>query len=109
MIFSLCILAKSESPGAETAWAFACALKNDGHRLLRVFFQADGVTQARPDSHWLHLQHQHSTDLVVCSAAVAERRLATDTATQLHGFAIGGLAQLIDATTHSDCLITFGP
>lgn len=108
MHISLHILASPESPGAETAWQFAQACLRAGHRIERVFFQADGVRHASAGSRWLDFAHAHTVDLVICSTAALEQGWVRPQDTSLHGFAIAGLAQLVDAIARSDRLVSFG-
>ena len=129
MIYSMLVLA---SPVAgqtnRTAAGFAAELYNRGHSLHRVFFMDAGVDTAlstpvipqdevNPQALWLALAQQFDVQLVACISSALKRGALDETeaaryekvAATLHpSFELGGLGQLVDASAHSDRLITFG-
>jgi len=129
VIYSLLILA-SPSAGQtnRTAASFAAELHNQGHTLHRVFFMDAGVDtalattvspqdQVNPQVLWLGLAQQFDVQLVACISSALKRgvldaveatRYEKLSATLHPGFELGGLGQLVDASAHSDRLITFG-
>ncbi len=129
MIFSLAIYAAPySSQASDSAYRFALALLENGHRLYRVFFYHDAVHTASslitpPQDEinfmqcWQMLAGKHEIDLVVCIAAALKRGLLNQhesarydksTFNLAEGFEISGLGQLVDAAVMSDRLITFG-
>jgi tRNA 2-thiouridine synthesizing protein D len=129
MIFSLAIYAAPySSQASDSAYRFALALLENGHRLYRVFFYHDAVHTASilttpPQDEinftqsWQKLAIEHNVDLVVCIAAALKRGLINQqeaarydksTFNLADGFEISGLGQLVDAAVMSDRLITFG-
>lgn len=130
MKFSLLILgAPYSSQSIHTALRFSMAAIESGHHIYRVFFYHDGVgcanqliTPAQDESNipeqWQLLSHQHQVDLVVCVASALKRGILDETEAERYEknvnnlaaeFDISGLGQLIDASLHSDRVITFGP
>ena len=129
MIFSLAIYAAPySSQASDTAYRFATALLENGHKLYRVFFYHDGVHNSSalmtpPQDEinlalcWQQLGQDHNVDLVVCIAAALKRGVLSELEAKrynkptynLHqNFEISGLGQLVDAAVISDKLITFG-
>ncbi|HWV15984.1 MAG TPA: sulfurtransferase complex subunit TusD [Cellvibrio sp.] len=129
MIFSLAIYAAPySSQASDSAYRFATALLDQGHKLYRIFFYHDAVhnasslaTPSQDEAHlpqqWLQLSEKHGIDLVVCIAAALKRGLLNQQEADRHekpgfnlagGFTLGGLGQLVDAAVTSDRLITFG-
>lgn len=129
MIFSLLILgAPGSSQAASTAYRFAVASLAASHTIHRVFFLDDGVHVAnaltiapQDETHWQRqwseLGLQHQLDLVVCVSSALKRGVVDSTEASRYekpahnlaaGFSIGGLGQLVDASLHSDRVITFG-
>ncbi len=128
MIFSLNIYAPPSAQGSRSALKFAQAVLAQGHELYRVFFYHDAVYSAnsetvtpqdekQPYGEWVSLAEKHNLDLVVCIAAALRRGiLDSDEADRYEKaavsveppFVLSGLGQLIDATVHSDRVITFG-
>ncbi|MEP0202580.1 MAG: sulfurtransferase complex subunit TusD [Halioglobus sp.] len=129
MIYSLLVLA---SPTAgqtnRTAAGFAAELYSRGHTLHRVFFMDAGVDTAlatpvapqdeiNPQALWIALAKQFDVELVACISSALKRGVLDEleatryekVAATLHpNFELGGLGQLVDASAHSDRLITFG-
>lgn len=129
MIFSLLILGPpTASPSHQTALRFATAALQNGHQIYRVFFfdeaaaignQLRVVPQDEPNvtEQWQQLGREHQLDLVVCVSSALKRGVLDDTEAQRYEksaanlpgeFDISGLGQLVDASTHSDRVITFG-
>ncbi len=129
MIYSLLV---NSSPvaghGARHAAAFAQAAIAAGHSIYRVFFLDQGTTagsgaavfpqdEANRLEPWVELAEQHGVDLVVCISSALKYGMLDDTeaeryertAASVHpAFNVSGLGQLVDATAHSDRLVTFG-
>ena len=102
---------------SDSAYQFARAAIEKGHKVMRVFFYHDGVNNANklsePQSDdrnlvklWSELAEEHNLDLVVCVAAALRRGIKDDILAP--GFRISGLGQLIEAGIVSDRLVTFG-
>ena len=129
MIFSLAIYAAPySSQASDSAYRFALALLNNGHKLYRVFFYHDAVHNASAlvtppqddidfPQNWRLLSKEYGVDLVVCIAAALKRgvldaqeahRYEKSAFNLASGFNLGGLGQLVDAAVISDKLITFG-
>lgn len=129
MIYSLLVHASPASGhGARHALAFAQAALAAGHSVHRVFFldagvQAASATAVFPQDEadrlapWAALADQHGVDLVLCISSAlkygmldhAEARRHERPAATVHpAFTVSGLGQLVDATAHSDRLVTFG-
>lgn len=129
MIFSLAVYsAPYSSQASYSAYQFAVALLNQGHRLHRIFFYQDGVHNATNlaappqdefnlQQSWQALAKNHNLDLVVCIAAGLRRGILDGTEANRYDkpshniaeeFTISGLGQLIEAAVMSDRLISFG-
>lgn len=129
MIYSLLILgAPPSSESANTALRFASAALQAGHSIYRVFFLDNGVGVAnqlsvipQDETDWRHnwqkLAQAHQLDMVVCISSALKRGVIDPTEASRYekpasnlaeGFEISGLGQLVDATLHSDRVITFG-
>lgn len=129
MIFSLAIYSAPYSSQANnSAYHFALALLESGHKLYRVFFYHDAIhtasslsTPQQDEFHfteaWQSLANKYDVDLVVCIAAALKRGLLNEqeasrydkpAANLAEGFEISGLGQLVDAAVVSDRLVTFG-
>ena len=128
MIFSLAIYAPPSSQSSLSAYRFAESIVAAEHTLFRVFFYHDGAyhgsglhcypqDEVDVSQQWQSLAKQHDIDLVVCIAAGLKRGIIdeqeADRYSQPHynlgeSFTLSGLGQLVDATIHSDRVITFG-
>ena len=129
MKFSIVIQASpSSSQSAATALRYAKTLLQQGHKLYRVFFYADGVNLAnsliappQDETHlpreWQALATEHDLDLVVCIAAAVKRGVLDDNEAKRYeksggniaiGFELSGLGQLAEAIAVSDRVVTFG-
>lgn len=117
------------SQAALTAYRYACAVLDGGHRIHRLFFYQDGVHNASslcvpPQDEfdlpraWQQLISQHSIDAVVCVASALKRgivdaaeaeRLGLPASNLLAGFSIGGLGLLMDAFANADRVVDFAP
>lgn len=129
MNISLVILAAPYSTeGGYSAFNFARAALESGHSIYRLFFYRDGVHNATSlgvapqdeldlPAAWRELIERYQLDAVVCIAAALKRGVLD--AQEAHryqrpshnlgsGFDLSGLGQLLDATVHSDRVITFG-
>ena len=102
---------------SDTAYHFAKAAVQKGHKILRVFFYFDGVNNANklsePQSDdrnlvklWGELGSEHNIDLVVCVAAGLRRGLKEEILAD--GFRISGLGQMIELGMAADLTIVFG-
>lgn len=128
MIFSLVIQASAQKHEiAQSALQFAEALIRNQHQIYRVFFYGEGVLLANEcsvfpqdemDIHsaWRSFIAAQKIDAVVCIAAGLRRgvinsnestRYQKNSVTLAPEYELSGLGQLIDASVHSDRLITF--
>lgn len=128
MRFSLAIYAPPySSQASNSAFRFATEAVRQGHQIYRIFFYSDGVYNAS-DLHippqdepnlpqrWARLANDHAIDVVVCVAAALRRGILDNQEAERYEksvsniqseFTLSGLGQLVDATVHSDRLITF--
>jgi len=101
----------------DTAYLFAKAALEKGHKIDRVFFYHDGVNNAtrlteppQDDRHivnrWSKMAEEHGVDLVVCIAAAMRRGIREENLAP--GFRISGLGQLVESGIRSDRLVVFG-
>jgi len=113
---------------SDSAYLFAKAAIEEGHKIFRVFFYHDGVnngtrlaTPPQDDRHipnrWSELAAEHEIDLVLSVAAAQRRgmvdpdemkRNKKDADNIAEKFRISGLGQLIEAGVQTERLITFG-
>jgi tRNA 2-thiouridine synthesizing protein D len=102
---------------SDSAYRFAVAAIEKGHRVTRVFFYNDGVNNSNrlsePQSDdrnlvalWAGLAQTHGVDLVVCIAAALRRGIKEQVLQE--GFRISGLGQLVEAGIQNDRLVVFG-
>jgi tRNA 2-thiouridine synthesizing protein D len=129
MNFSLLVLSSPYSAQAgDSAWQFATAAIAAGHSVYRVFFYHEGVyhgselgisPQDEQDrvQRWADFSAQNNTELVLCISSAVKRGLLDAREAERHNksaasinpaFVLSGLGQLIDASVHSDRLLTFG-
>lgn len=129
MKYSLLVLDSPwRSQAADSAYQFAEALMRRGHELYRVFFYREGVhngsafavtpqTEQDRVAHWAALSASSGAELVVCIASATRRGLLDEAeairhqraAANIHpAFTVSGLGQLVDASVHSDRVLTFG-
>ena len=113
---------------SDTAYRFARAVVEKGHKIFRVFFYHDGVNNGtrfgvppQDDRNlqrlWSEFAEAHGLDLVVCVAAAQRRGILDADEAKRHGkgadniapgFRISGLGQLIEAGIEADRLVVFG-
>jgi tRNA 2-thiouridine synthesizing protein D len=102
---------------SDTAYQFAKAALEKGHKIHRVFFYNDGVNNStrlteppQDDRHivqrWQKMAADHKIDLVVCVAAALRRGIKEENLAE--GFRISGLGQLIESGIQADRLVEFG-
>ena len=102
---------------SDSAYQFAKAAIEKGHKVARVFFYNDGVFNANklsePQSDdrnlvalWSELGKAHDIDLVVCIAAALRRGIKEEVLKD--GFRISGLGQLVESGIDNDRLVVFG-
>jgi tRNA 2-thiouridine synthesizing protein D len=102
---------------SDSAYLFARAAIEKGHKVSRVFFYHDGVnnstrlTEPPQDdrnivNRWAKLGQEHNIDLVVCVAAALRRGIQDENLAP--GFRISGLGQLIEAGIQAERMVTFG-
>ena len=130
MIFSLLVLGapySTQSPA--TALRFAKAAIAADHCIHRIFFYHDAVNCANQlitppqdriklPQQWQAFAKENKVDMVVCIASALKRGVLDKTEAQrydkpasnlMEHFEISGLGQLVDASIHSDRVISFGP
>src|SRR3989337_3362690 len=102
---------------SDTAYKFATAALEKGHRIHRVFFYHDGVNNAtrlteppQDDrnivNRWSKFAAEHKVDLVVCVAAALRRGIKDENLAA--GFRISGLGQLIESSIQADRMVPSG-
>lgn len=102
---------------SDSAYMFAKAALEKGHKIYRVFFYHDGVnnsnklTEPPQDdrnivNRWSDLAKEHGVDLVVCVAAALRRGIKDELLAP--GFRISGLGQVVESGIQSDRLVVFG-
>lgn len=102
---------------SDSAYLFARAAIEKGHKVSRVFFYHDGVNNStrlteppQDDRHivnrWAKLGQENGIDLVVCVAAALRRGIKDENLAP--GFRISGLGQLIETGIQAERLVTFG-
>lgn len=117
MRFTLLILTPPEAGDANArAAAFAGTLLDSGHELTCAFFHDSAVLtgldgcdapqdETDPRTAWSRLASEHGVSLVACVASAARHGVTSDRL--LQGFRIGGLGELVEASTSSERLLTF--
>ncbi len=129
MKFALLVLGSPlGSGGADSAWRFADAALQAGHKVPRVFFMHEGVYNANQLAapaqdetdrlqRWQQLSREHDCELIVCAASTIRRgvldadeskRQQKSAANLSEAFEIGGLGLLIEATSECDRVLSFG-
>ena len=102
---------------SDSAYLFARAAIEKGHKVSRVFFYHDGVNNSTrltepPQAarnivnRRAKLGQENSIDLVVCVAAALRRGIKDENLAP--GFRISGLGQLIETGIQAERLVTFG-
>jgi len=100
-----------------TALAFAEEALAQGHQILQIFFQSDGVHQANrlgapPPAEfnaagaWSEFAASRNIDLVLCGTAGLRRGVRE--ANLAPGFRISGVGQWLEASLQADRIIIFG-
>jgi len=116
MKFSIAIYSPPTPGGnAERALRFSQSVLTAGHQIYRLFFFNDGVFNCADSAeplcrHWQTFIKNNGIDAITCVASAHKRGLGNqqDSASKVHGvFGIGGVAQLVDASVHSDRVISF--
>lgn len=117
----------ASSQGAITAYRFAKEAVSQGHEIYRVFFYGDGVLNANALSvvpqdemnlprAWEEFLTNYDIDSVACVSSALVRGILNSNESTRQKFAgvslnestqIAGLGQLVDATLHSERLISF--
>lgn len=112
---------------SRNAYLFACAVTEKGHKLERVFFYQDGVSNGNaltvPANDefdlvkaWQNLAASNDVLLETCVAAALRRGIVSDTEAKLHnlaghnlaaGFEQTGLGSLAEALLSNDRVIQF--
>lgn len=108
-------------PTANTAYQFARTALAQGHEIVRLFFFNAGVNNCAHNKsealcvHWQQLITTNQIDAIACSASAARAGLIQAKPDEpldnnhVHPlFNAGGIAQLIDAGTQCDRLLSFG-
>lgn len=129
MIFSILVLGSpTASQSHRTAYRFAQSALLKGHQINRIFFFdeaaaiGNSLTVTAQDEinlteQWQQLGEAHQLDMVVCVSSALKRGVLDTTEAQRYEkpaanlpaeFEISGLGQLVDASIHSDRVITFG-
>ena len=127
--FSIVVFAAPySSEAAATAYRFTKTLLESGHDVYRLFFFSDGVhntsrlaitpqDEVNLQLQWGKLIDAYDLDSVACVTSAIKRGLLNEQEASRHELdvvsirdssAIAGLGQLIDATLHSDRVISFG-
>ncbi len=99
------------SSPAHSALAFAKAVLAKGHRIEQLFFYRAGVNNSVDNElaePWRALIATHQLDAYLCSASAAKHGIDVQQAANLQPFHVGGLMQLISASTQAERVITFG-
>ena len=102
---------------SDSAYRFAVAAVEKGHRVIRVFFYYDGVNNGNKLSSpqaddrnlvklWGELAAEHKVDLVVCVTAALRRGIKEEILAD--GFRISSLGQLIEMSLAADRSLVFG-
>jgi tRNA 2-thiouridine synthesizing protein D len=100
-----------------TALAFAEEALDQGHEIVQIFFQGDGVHQANrlaapppgefnPAAAWSRFAAEREIDLVLCSTAGLRRGVRE--ANLMAGFRISGVGQWLEASLQADRVMSFG-
>ncbi len=115
MIYTL-IIHNSPFQNSCSAYYFAKALLNKGHKINCIFFYGDAVYTASKDSdypsdekpisfYWQELKLSSPLNLIVCMNAASKRGILKQNI--LPEFTLGTLGQFSEACSNSDKIITF--
>lgn len=116
MKFAL-LVRSAPAAGPATPLAFAREALAQGHQVIQVFFQADGVHHANrltsppaaegnSVAEWSRFAEETAVELVMCSTAGLRRGVRE--ANLAPGFRIAGVAQWLDAANRADRVLVFG-
>ncbi len=115
MKFALLIRAAPRS-GSPTPLAFARAALAQGHEVIQIFFQSDGVHHANrlaappaegnAVAEWSRFAQESKVELVMCSTAGLRRGVRE--ANLAPGFRISGVGQWLEAAAAADRVLVFG-
>ncbi|MFL0802386.1 MAG: DsrE family protein [Agarilytica sp.] len=116
MKFSIVVNASPELPASRAALHFCQAITDQAHVIHRVFFLNEGVLNAhvgqKISNDWAKFFATNNCDAACCTASCQTNGLADTlgaaSATINPAFSIAGLGQLVEASSRSDRLITFG-
>ena len=111
------LLVRAAPPGPPNALAFAVEALSQGHEIVQIFFQGDGVhagnrlaappvAEANPVAAWSRFAAERGVELVLCSTAGLRRGVRE--ANLAEGFRIGGVGQWLEAALAADRVVTFG-
>lgn len=117
MKFALLIRSAPHRGGASTPLAFAREALAQGHEVIQIFFQAEGVHHANRLSapppaegnavaDWSRFAEESGTELVLCSTAGLRRGVRE--ANLAPGFRISGVGQWLEAAAAADRVLVFG-
>lgn len=129
-MLNYCLLVTGPAYGtqqASSAWQFAQAVLDAGHRITCVFFYREGVLNANQLTSpandefdlvraWVALAQQHGVELNVCVAAALRRGVVDNqhseplervAANLQAGFTLSGLGALAEAALSCDRLVQF--
>jgi len=128
MDFAVALFSPPHSPASRRALRFCEAALASGHRIVRLFFYADGVLNASSSvvnaqdeadlpAQWRALIERETLDSVVCIAAALRRGVLDDGEAARYGrpgasvqppWTLSGLGQLHEANQLCERLLCFG-
>lgn len=128
MNYTVILQAPPSSDVSRSALAFCQAVVESGHHLQRLFLYGDGVLNSNANlvmpqdemdltEQWRAFLEQHQVDAVVCIASALKRGILDEAECQRYEktgavltkpFNLSGLGQLVESSTSSDRIITFG-
>lgn len=128
MNYTVILHAPPSSDVSRCALAFCQALIESGHQLQRLFLYGDGVLNSNANlviprdeidltEQWRAFLTKHEVDAVVCIASALKRGILDEEECHRYDksgtvlaapFNLSGLGQLVDSSTSSDRIITFG-
>lgn len=128
MNYTVILHAPPSSAVSRSALAFCRALIESGHQLQRLFLYGDGVLngsanlvmpqdEADLTEQWRVFLNEHQVDAVACIASALKRGILDEVEGQRYEktgavltapFNLSGLGQLVESSTNSDRIITFG-
>lgn len=116
MKFALLIRSAPQA-GPSTPMAFAKEAMAQGHEVIQIFFQSEGVHHANrlvapPPAEgntvadWSRFAEESGVELMLCSTAGLRRGVRE--ANLAPGFRISGVGQWLDAANRADRVLVFG-